>query len=441
MSKARLKVAINAQVSPGGASGGIEQAVLGLIWALGRAEDDGTDCIIVTRPEAPDWVQAVLGQGQRVVVRSYPPESRAEGFTGLVRRALRPARPVLLPTWRLLRGGYRRAFGNTSEPAAVDGFLESLGVDVVHFPYQSMVLSSLPSIFSPWDLQHLHYPEFFSSSDLAKREMMYPAWCRNASAIVTASQFTKWDIVRHYGIAPEKIHVIPFAASTAVGDPVSPQDLAGVRQTYRLPPTFAFYPAQTWPHKNHIRLIEALALLRDRHRLRVQLVCSGVLNKFWPVIARRIDELEISDQMCFLGFVPKRDLRALYRLAQFVVIPSLFEGWGFPLVEAFSEGTPVASSNSTSLVEYAGDAALLFEGASVESIADAVRRMATDAELRDMLRRRGCEQARLFSWERTARAHRALYRKVVGRTLSEQDRRLLGERSSDGSCDGDLGKV
>lgn len=439
MSKARLKVAINAQVSPGGASGGIEQAVLGLIWALGRAEDDGTEYIIVTRPEAPDWVQAFLGQGQRVVVRSYPAESRAEAVTGLVKRALRPARPVLRPIWRSLRDGYRRALGNTSVP--VDDFFESLGVDVVHFPYQSMVLSSLPSIFSPWDLQHLHYPEFFSPSDLAKREMMYPAWCRNASAIVTASQFTKRDIVRHYDIAPEKIHVIPFAASTAVSDPVSPQDLASARQTYRLPATFAFYPAQTWPHKNHIRLIEALALLRDRHGLRVQLVCSGVLNKFWPIIARRIDELEISDQMCFLGFVPTRDLRALYRLAQFVVIPSLFEGWGFPLVEAFCEGTPVASSNSTSLVEYAGDAALLFDGASVESIGDAVRRMATDAELRNMLRKRGCEQARLFSWDRTARAHRALYRKVGGRTLSEQERRLLGEGSSEGSCDGDLVKV
>jgi hypothetical protein len=130
MSKARLKVAINAQVSPGGVSGGIEQAVLGLIWALGRVEDDGTECVIVTRPEAPDWVQGFLGSGQRVVVRSYPSKSRAEEVARLMKRALQPARRVLLPTWVWLRG--RRALGDALIPAAMDGFFESLGVDVVH---------------------------------------------------------------------------------------------------------------------------------------------------------------------------------------------------------------------------------------------------------------------------------------------------------------------
>ncbi len=425
MSGSRVRVAINAQIIPGGSFGGLEQAVLGLIYALGRLEDGELEYVLIAHPRAPDWLTRYLGPNQRVVVRPYAFPYRISAFVERAKRVLRPIRPALLPVRRLMRSLLGRAPDDAPGPIVSDGFIESLGVELAHFPYQSMVLSSVPSIFNPWDLQHLHYPEFFSPQDFAWREATYPVYCRHATTIVVASQWTKNDVIKQYDISPEKVYVIPFAASTDIYEPISTEGLRRVQDAHRLPQAFAFYPAQTWAHKNHIRLLEALALLRDRDRLRVHLVCTGALNDFWPAIARRIDELGIADQVRFLGFVSQADLRALYHLAQFVVIPSLFEGGGFPLMEAFREAVPVASSTATSLAEYAGDAALLFDPTSVESIAETLRRMATDAGLRRALRQRGRQRTGLFSWERTAKAFRALYRKVAGRSLTGEEEWLL----------------
>jgi glycosyltransferase involved in cell wall biosynthesis len=196
---------------------------------------------------------------------------------------------------------------------------------------------------------------------------------------------------------------------------------------FRLPLSFSFYPAQTWEHKNHLRLLEALALLRDRNGLEIHLVCTGKQNDFWRIIKKRVYELRLQNQVHFLGFVDATELRALYHLAQFVIHPSLFEGGGLPILEGFREGAPVACSNVTSLPEYAGDAALYFDPTSVESIADALCRMTTDVDLRESLRQRGVARVRQFTWERTAKTYRALYRKVAGKKLSDEDRDLLKE--------------
>ncbi|MFQ5856391.1 MAG: glycosyltransferase family 4 protein [Anaerolineae bacterium] len=419
--KSRLRVAINAQLIPDGSAGGIQQAVLGLIHTLGQLEDNDIEYVIIAHAWAPQWLRPYLGENQRLV--RHPIRGPIARVLGIGKRAMWPLRPRLLPVWRLLRRRDQASFGEPRGPVSSDGFIESLGVDVVHFPYQSMTLSAVPTIFNPWDLQHLHYPEFFPPSTFARREATYPLYCRHAAAIVMASRCMGQDLIERYKIDPQKVYVIPLAASTRI--PVPPASLERVRRVYRLPEVFTFYPAQTWPHKNHVRLLEALSLLRNRCGPTVQLVCTGGLNEFWPVISQRIRELRLENQARFLGFVSQAELGALYRLAQFVVIPSLFEGWGFPLIEAFQEGAPVASSWTTSLGEYAGDAALLFDPTSVESIANAVGRMATDERLRTELVQRGQERVKAFSWEPAAKMYRALYRKVGGGRLTEEEERLL----------------
>jgi len=127
----------------------------------------------------------------------------------------------------------------------------------------------------------------------------------------------------------------------------------------------------------------------------------------------------------FLDFVSSSELRALYHLAQFVVFPSLFEGGGFPVLEAFREETPIACSAVTSLPEYGGDAILLFDPTSVESIAQAIHRMTMDVQLRTKLRQRGAARISSFTWERTAKMYRALYRKVAGHPLTDEERHSL----------------
>jgi glycosyltransferase involved in cell wall biosynthesis len=182
----------------------------------------------------------------------------------------------------------------------------------------------------------------------------------------------------------------------------------------------------TWEHKNHLRLLEALALLRDREGLEVSFVCTGFKTDFWPHVERRLKELGLEGQVRFPGLVSQEELRALYCAAQFVFVPTLFEAASAPVFEAWQMCAPVACSSVTSLPEQTAGAALLFEPFSVEEIARALARMATDGGLRDDLRRLGRRRLGDFSIERTARAYRAVYRRAAGRPLNSEDRHLLG---------------
>ena len=304
--------------------------------------------------------------------------------------------------------------------------LESLGCDVVHFPTQGFTLCSVPTIYNPHDLQHLHYPQFFTMTDFIWRETQYPAGCRFAHTVAVGTQWVKDDIVRRYGTDPDKIQVIPWASPTQFYKEPIQEHLTVVARKYQIEKPFAIYPAVTWPHKNHLRLLEALAYLRDNQDLVVRLVCTGSqYEPFWPRLKTRVDELNLVAQVKFLGFVPEEDLRALYRLAQFLVMPTLYEADSCPIHEAWAEGLPVASSNATALPDQVHDAGLLFDPKEVLDIADAVERMATDDKLRDELRERGYRRGKDFDWERTARAYRAVYRRAADVALTEEDRWLL----------------
>jgi glycosyltransferase involved in cell wall biosynthesis len=309
--------------------------------------------------------------------------------------------------------------------AASDGRYERLGADLVHFPVQGFVRCALPSVYNPHDLQHRHYPQFFPPHTRAWRDATYAAGCRESRAVVVEAHWVRHDLVRQYAVDPAKISVIPMAPPTDLYGAVTESDLLEVRSRFRLPPAFALYPAQTWPHKNHLGLLRAVDLLRREHGTPLGLVCTGRQNDFWPRIEQEINALGLAGHVHFLGFVVPADLRALYRLAEFVVFPSLFEGGAFPLLEAFREGAPVACSAVTSLPEYAGDAALYFDPSSTESMAGAMRRLLGDPRLRATLRARAVARVGSFTWEQTAKRYRALYRKVAGRALSEEDRSLL----------------
>jgi glycosyltransferase involved in cell wall biosynthesis len=232
--------------------------------------------------------------------------------------------------------------------------------------------------------------------------------------------------VRQYGVHPDKVQVIPWAPPTAQYPSIDSERLAEVRGRLRLPDEYALYPAVTWPHKNHLRLFDAMAALRDQRGIRVCLVCTG--SKWpihWPKVEQRIRELGLESQVQFLGFLSEADLRAVYQLAQFLIMPTLFEADSCPIHEAWSEGLPVASSNHTALPDQVGDAGLLFDARDVSAIADALLRMATDRELRRELVERGYRRVKDFDWMRTAKAYRAVYRRAGGVALTDEDRWLL----------------
>jgi glycosyltransferase involved in cell wall biosynthesis len=403
-----LRVAINCELPPGTQAGGTQSAVTGLVRALG-ALDGPEEYLLICHPQNRAWIEPVAGANTRLV--EHPPKKE----TG----------------WRAIAHRVGSALQNPADRSwppvpCSDGFYESLGAHVIHWPWQHFVVTALPSIFNPHDLLHLHHPQFFSALHIAARESLYPVACRLAHTVVAGSEWTQQDLMRHYSLHPSRVQIIPWAPPTEAAPPPDQDAVARVRATHSLPERFAFYPAVTWPHKNHLRLLAALADLRDRRGVRVHLVCSGHREPTHsPLVEAEVRRLRLESQVHFVGQVSHAELRAIFRAAEFVFVPTLFEAASGPVFEAWLEDVPVACSTVTSLPQQAGNAALLFDPWNVEAIADALARMATDTALRETLRLHGRRRLADFSWERTATAYRAVYRRAAGRALSGEDAALL----------------
>jgi glycosyltransferase involved in cell wall biosynthesis len=417
-------VAFDAQIQSSVSISGVETHLMALVQALGRLEGP-EQYLVVCSPEHPDWLREYIGPNQSIVLGPERP---------LAVRLIKLASGKLWPRlWSISQRAWLhyagQSEGERKPPGWIrdsNGFFEDLGAAVLHIFYQVYVRAQIPVVFNPHDLQHEHYPQFFDPDDLARRKFVYLRACRTASAVVAASRYTRDDVINHYHIPPEKVWVIPFGPATAAYKPATNEHVHETARKYGLVQPFMLYPAMTWEHKNHIRLLKALVRLRNQG-IDLNLVCTGSRSEpTWSKIRRFISESGLSDQVRFLGFVPNRDLRALYRLCQFVIVPSLFEQASGPMFEAWQESAPVAASNVTSLPEQAGDAALLFDPFSVEAIMEAIRRMSTDMALREVLIKRGSRRLQDFSWERTAKAYRALYRRMAGWPMSEEDHYLLG---------------
>ena len=422
------RIAINGQLASDKRYGGVQQVLVGLVNALGQLEGDTEEYVIIGPYAELDWLEPHIGRNQRLIsgpkLTNTPIKKRSSA--DLFKSILRTLRPFVAENSIKLLSILHKPARIWPEVPVSDGFYERLGCQVIHFPFQEITLCSLPTIYNPHDLQHLHYPQFFTPTDITWRNRTYSTGCRYAQTVVVASQWVKDDLVDHYRLSPNKIQVIPWAPPTQVFQLPLEENLSVVREKYDLKLPFAFYPSVTWEHKNHIRLLRALAILRDRHDLIVNLVCTGEkYPRFWPRIQEEIVALRLQAQVEFLGNVTPETLRAIYRLAQFVVIPTLFEAASGPMFEAWADSVPVVCSNVTSLPEQAGDAALLFDPFSTDAIANALLRMVTAQSLREEYIRRGKRRLKDFSWERTAKTYRAVYRRAARFPLSEEDRWLL----------------
>jgi glycosyltransferase involved in cell wall biosynthesis len=404
-----LRVCIDARINPG-ISGGLEQSILGLASGLVGLTDGDEEYLFLVEEEQREWLIPYLrGCAELLVI----PSSR--------RRLRAPLKSLARPVWHAATPLIGR---RTVQIPASPGLPEASGVRVMHFTTQRAFVTRLPFIYQPWDLQYLHFPEFFTARQRLVRETWDREFCGQAATVVVASEFGRRELVERIGVAPENIAVVPVGPGTRAYTEPSDSELEQTRKKFALPSAFSFYPAQTWPHKNHLRLLEALALLRDRG-LPIPLVCSGHTNSFYKRIEARVRRLQLTDLVSFVGFVEPVELRSLYALARAFVYPTLFEGGGMPTLEAFDAGVPVACSNVTCLPEQVGGAALTFDPYDVEAIAAALGRVWVDESLRDVLVERGRSQLVSHDWNLIARMFRAHYRRLAGSQLSDPDLRLL----------------
>jgi glycosyltransferase involved in cell wall biosynthesis len=247
------------------------------------------------------------------------------------------------------------------------------------------------------DLQHEFYPQFFSPEELAQRRVFYPESCASATRIIAVSEFTRRCAIERYGVDPRRIAPVWHGAAADVDWAGGAARAAEVREQYRLPTRYAYYPANIWHHKNHGRLIEALARHRARHGDGLGLVLTGFGDNGQRQLEAAVAEHGLGDVVRVLGLVPRPDLPALYAGAACLVMPSLFEGFGIPLVEAMLAGCPIAAARGTSIPEVAGDAAIFFDPLDPDDISRALETLSRDRAMAADLVRRGRARTSLFS--------------------------------------------
>jgi glycosyltransferase involved in cell wall biosynthesis len=419
-----LRVAVEARLVSG-LAGGVESVVIGLADSLSRLADGDEEYLFGVWTDSREWIEPYISGNARLLELGPGPEAPRT-------RRLRSALKRVPGAQRAGREG-RRSYNDlvsllgerTVRMRHGDRGVEQSGAELVHFPTQAAFLTDLPSIYHPHDLQHLHLPENFTRRERLNRTVTYRAFCKQASVVAVTSSWVKRDVVEHFGLPADKVAVIPLAPILGAYDEPAPDHADLLRRTHVLPERFVLYPAQTWPHKNHLALLDALRILRDGRDLVVPLVCTGRLTEFFPTIEKHVRRLRLEDQVRFLGFVPTADLKSLTRLATATVIPTKFEAASGPLWDSFIAETPAACSTVTSLPEQADGAALLFDPDSPTEIADVVAALWTDETLRRDLVQRGLRNVHRLSWDRTARMFRAHYRRVTKRPLTGADVELL----------------
>jgi glycosyltransferase involved in cell wall biosynthesis len=292
------------------------------------------------------------------------------------------------------------------------------GFALVHTPFTNVksYRFKAPQVVTFLDLQHEYFPEFFSQRELKRRRAKFKLAAILATHLIAISGYTKQCVIDHYGISAERIDVVPLASNPDYAPRTEQDKLAEVKAMHSLNKPFLYYPAATWPHKNHAVLLKALNILVERHSFNGELVLTGISSNHHDAVRLTISELGLESQVRILGYLPYEEMPHLFNLARLLVFPSLYEGFGIPLVEAMASGCPVVCANATSIPEVVGDAALMFDPGSPEVVAEAIWSVWNDEAKLSSMREKGLQRAKEFSWQRTVAKTMAVYRRVLGQT-------------------------
>src|SRR5262249_35870934 len=289
------------------------------------------------------------------------------------------------------------------------------GVSLFHAPHYVLPpLVACRSVVTIHDCIHLMFPQYLPNrAALAYARTSIRMAARRATRVMTVSESSKRDILRFVDAPADKIDVIYNAYDERFSVEPREADVVRVAERYQLHDEFVLYAGNVKPHKNLERLLAAFHLVRQRGLDHLKLVLIGDEISKYAALRRAVHKHQLHKYVRFLGYMPEETLAVMYRLAGVFVFPSLYEGFGLPPLEAMASGTPVVTSNVSSLPEVAGDAAILVDPYDPNAIADGIYRVLTDADLRKDLRRKGVARAGMFSWEQSVRRVRRIYGEVL----------------------------
>jgi glycosyltransferase involved in cell wall biosynthesis len=273
------------------------------------------------------------------------------------------------------------------------------------------VVRAARSVLTIHDLQYLYYPEYFTKPKLTYLKTMVPRSSEVARLVLTPSEFTRRTVIERLNIDPSIVIVVPHGISPR------PLKTAGdIRERYGIGGRFFLYPAITYPHKNHLVLIEAFARILEDYP-DTMLVLTGAKGSMEVRVAKEVAKLGIGDKVLRLGYIPSEHLDALYMEAVAMTFPSRFEGFGAPVLEAMARGCPVVASDATALPEVVEDAGYLVSPDNPEQWAHALTHLLSDESYREELAQSGLKRANEFTWGRAADVLEDSYRHALGTTL------------------------
>lgn len=278
-------------------------------------------------------------------------------------------------------------------------------VDLFHSPdFVLPPLRKAKSILTVHDLSFLRHPECYEAAFREYLESAVPRSVGRADLILADSESTRQDLIELLAVDSDRVEVLYSGVEKRFHPITDAISLARVREQYGLPERFILSVGTLQPRKNYERLLEAYGCLIDRIDLDVKLVIAGGKGWLYERIFRRVEELELNGKVIFLGFFEDDDLPTLYILADLFVFPSLYEGFGLPPLEAMACGTPVVSSNASSLPEVVDGVAEMVDPLDVDGLAEAMFRVLSEGDLRAEMIRKGLIRAGQFTWEGAARA-------------------------------------
>jgi glycosyltransferase involved in cell wall biosynthesis len=317
-----------------------------------------------------------------------------------------PPGPQIEPIDLGQAGNFKRIFSR------IPRICEQVGADLLHVTYNAAPWGRTPLAVSVHDVIFRHFPRYFSPRVRVLLSVLLPLSMRRARAVITLSEASKRDILRFYPFTAGKVHVIPLGPGQ-VGT-VEPDDAAATR--YSLNQPFFLAVGTLQPRKNLVRLISAYTAARERGEIDARLLIVGRAAWQHSEVYQIAQQSRYCADVVFTGYLSDAALAALYRQCLAFVYPSLYEGFGLPVLEAMACGAPVITSATSSLPEVAGDAALLVDPYSTSQIREALAQIGGSPDLRQRLAAAGVERASRFSWRQTAEQTLEVYRSVLSAT-------------------------
>jgi glycosyltransferase involved in cell wall biosynthesis len=293
--------------------------------------------------------------------------------------------------------------------------LYKTGVDLLHVQYTAPPFFRRPIVVTIHDLSFEHFPQFFTAKERFFFKRTIPHTARRAFKVLTVSEYSRQDIIHTYRIHPEKVVVTPNGVGPEFAPVRERSRLEALKKKYGIEREYLLSVGNLQPRKNLARLIRAYTHLRaSGEEFRYQLVIVGKRAWLYKHIFHEAHRSRYAGDVILTDYVPESDLPGLYSGATAFVYPSIFEGFGLPVVEAMACGTPVVTSNSSALPEVVGEAGLMVDPYDEEALAKAILRVVEDAQLRARLSEKSLLQAAKFSWRRTAELTLAVYQEAAG---------------------------